>query len=106
MRFGRSPKVNAPRVKVARMIKIRRSDPASRTKMLIEPSSQAGLPELASTAFANGDFAMNKRPSILLSITALTGFIAAVALSSPAPVWAQGQKVLKFIPQADLRILD
>ena len=37
----------------------------------------------------------------------LGAMIIAVAVASIAPsAWAQGQKVLKFIPQADLRILD
>ena len=36
----------------------------------------------------------------------IVGAIAVAALLSTPLAWAQGQKVLKFIPQADLRILD
>ena len=38
-------------------------------------------------------------------ITALGALVLAAILCAPAAI-AQGQKVLKFIPQADLRILD
>src|SRR6266567_6798869 len=49
---------------------------------------------------------MTKRSPLLHSITAMIGAFALVAVLCPSPAWAQGQKVLKFIPQADLRILD
>src|SRR5437762_12002489 len=49
---------------------------------------------------------MAKRVALLRSIAALIATLAvATALTTPS-AWAQGQKVLKFIPQADLRILD
>src|SRR3981189_1633225 len=53
---------------------------------------------------------MSKRTSPLRSVTAVIGrfvmtALAVSALAMPS-AWAQGQKVLKFIPQADLRILD
>ena len=49
---------------------------------------------------------MNPCSALLRSMTAVIGSVALVAgLSAPAAM-AQGQKVLKFIPQADLRILD
>src|SRR5450631_2673526 len=48
---------------------------------------------------------MSKRTALLRSMTAVIGLVAATALVVPT-AWAQGQKVLKFIPQADLRILD
>ena len=46
--------------------------------------------------------------SVLLR-SACASMAAALTLSlalGVSPAWAQGQKVLKFIPQADLRILD
>ena len=39
-------------------------------------------------------------------MTAVIGMLAVTAVLSAPSAWAQGQKVLKFIPQADLRILD
>src|SRR5437763_10849983 len=49
---------------------------------------------------------MNRWPALLGSIAPVTGaFVLAAILSIPAAL-AQGQKVLKIIPQADLRILD
>jgi peptide/nickel transport system substrate-binding protein len=56
--------------------------------------------------FVLGDFAMNKRFSVLHSMTAVISALAMAAVLGSPPAWAQGQKVLKFIPQADLRILD
>src|SRR5213592_3801425 len=103
MRFGRSPKLNAPRVKVARTIKIRRSDPASRIKCRSCPRFKLARRSRHQLLSHRGDFAMNKRSPILLSITALAGVFALTALLVPSAAWAQGQKVLKFIPQADLR---
>src|SRR5213593_4178860 len=49
---------------------------------------------------------MNKRAALLRSITAVIGMLALPAVLSTPSAWAQGQKVLKFVPQADLRILD
>src|SRR5437773_10076863 len=51
---------------------------------------------------------MHTRSVLLRSTFASIGAVAlTVALALSAPLaWAQGQKVLKFIPQADLRILD
>src|SRR6476660_1320056 len=49
---------------------------------------------------------MHKCSALLRSLTAVIGAVALVAgLIAPVGT-AQGQKVLKFIPQADLRILD
>src|SRR6185312_5414367 len=49
---------------------------------------------------------MNPCSALLRSMTAVIGAAALVAaLGAPAAL-AQGQKLLKFIPQADLRILD
>src|ERR1041385_3491369 len=49
---------------------------------------------------------MNPCSALLRSMTTVIGAAAPVAaLCAPAAI-AQGQKVLKFIPQADLRILD
>ena len=48
---------------------------------------------------------MSKRKALLRSMTAAIGLVAVTALVMPS-AWAQGQKVLKFVPQADLRILD
>jgi hypothetical protein len=49
---------------------------------------------------------MSHRFSLSHSMTAVIGaLVAAAVLAAPAAL-AQGQKVLKFIPQADLRILD
>jgi peptide/nickel transport system substrate-binding protein len=53
-----------------------------------------------------GDFAMNNRFSQLHSLTTVIGVLAVAAVLCPPAALAQGQKVLKFIPQADLRILD
>src|SRR5438094_835083 len=48
--------------------------------------------------------AMHTRPALLRSTLASIAAVAlATALSAPF-AWAQGQKVLRFIPQADLRI--
>jgi len=49
---------------------------------------------------------MNQRTSSLLSISALIGAMTVAAALAAPQALAQGQKVLKFIPQADLRILD
>src|SRR5882724_12781270 len=49
---------------------------------------------------------MNNRFSQSLSMTSVIGALAMAAVLAAPPTWAQGQKVLKFIPQADLRILD
>jgi len=46
--------------------------------------------------------------ALLRSTFASMGVVAltlVLGLGAP-PAWAQGQKVLKFVPQADLRILD
>src|SRR5258708_37379631 len=49
---------------------------------------------------------MNHRFSLSLSMRGVIGaLVVAAVLAAPAAL-AQGQKVLKFIPQADLRILD
>lgn len=49
---------------------------------------------------------MNKRSALLRSMAAVIGAVVlAAALGMPLAA-AQGQKVLRFIPQADLRILD
>lgn len=48
---------------------------------------------------------MNQRAASFRSVTALIGAVTLALLCTPL-VLAQGQKVLKFIPQADLRILD
>ena len=48
---------------------------------------------------------MTKRATLLRSTIAI-GMLAVTAVLSMPSTWAQGQKVLKFIPQADLRILD
>src|ERR1700751_350082 len=49
---------------------------------------------------------MNQRSSLSHSMAAVIGaLLTAAVLVAPAAL-AQGQKVLKFIPQADLRILD
>jgi len=49
---------------------------------------------------------MNKRSALLRSMSAVLGtFTLASVLSIPVAL-AQGQRVLKFVPQADLRILD
>src|SRR5438067_357152 len=56
--------------------------------------------------FVPGDFAMNQRFSLSHLTTAVVGLLAMAAVVGIAPALAQGQKVLKFIPQADLRILD
>jgi peptide/nickel transport system substrate-binding protein len=53
-----------------------------------------------------GEFAMNKRFSLLRLMTAVIVALAMAAMLGIPAVLAQGQKVLKFIPQADLRILD
>src|SRR3954447_10649669 len=49
---------------------------------------------------------MNSRAVLHRSITAVVGAVALASMIGASPVLAQGQKVLKFIPQADLRILD
>src|SRR4051812_48437943 len=49
---------------------------------------------------------MNSPAVLHRSITAVVGAVALAAMIGASPVAAQGQKVLKFIPQADLRILD
>src|SRR5438874_898068 len=49
---------------------------------------------------------MNKRFSPLRLMTAVIVAFAMAVLPGITPALAQGQKVLKFIPQADLRILD
>src|SRR5436190_19144006 len=49
---------------------------------------------------------MNKRFSLLRLLTAVIVAFAIAVLPGIPPASAQGQKVLKFIPQADLRILD
>src|SRR2546422_11600178 len=54
----------------------------------------------------SGEFAMNKRCSLLRLMTAMLAALAIAAVLGMPPALAQGQKVLKFIPQADLRILD
>jgi peptide/nickel transport system substrate-binding protein len=54
----------------------------------------------------SGEFAMNKRCSLLRLMTAMFAALAIAAVLGMPPALAQGQKVLKFIPQADLRILD
>src|SRR6266704_4864773 len=49
---------------------------------------------------------MDKRSSLSHSMAAAIGaLVMAAVLAAPAAL-AQGQKVLKFVPQADLRILD
>ena len=48
---------------------------------------------------------MSKSAVLLRSIAATIGIVVVTAILSAQPSWAQ-QKVLKFIPQADLRILD
>jgi hypothetical protein len=58
------------------------------------------------STFVPGDFVMNRDSARRYSTRFLFGaFAMAVMLSAPL-TWAQGQKVLKFVPQADLRILD
>src|SRR5205823_7100607 len=49
---------------------------------------------------------MNNRFSLLHSMTGVIGALALSAVLSIPVALAQGQKVLKFVPQADLRILD
>ena len=49
---------------------------------------------------------MNARAALHRSITGVVGAVALAGMLGAAPVLGQGQKVLKFIPQADLRILD
>src|SRR5437660_1940627 len=49
---------------------------------------------------------MNQRAVSLRSIPAVFGALALALTLGASPAGAQGQKVLKFIPQADLRILD
>ena len=49
---------------------------------------------------------MNTRSALHRSTVTVVGAIAMAAMFSTPLVWAQAQKVLKFIPQADLRILD
>ncbi len=49
---------------------------------------------------------MNKCSALLRSMAAVMGTVALVAVLGAPVATAQGQKVLKFIPQADLRILD
>ena len=49
---------------------------------------------------------MNHRSALLRSMTAAIGTVALIAVLTVPVATAQGQKVLKFIPQADLRILD
>ncbi len=49
---------------------------------------------------------MSKRKALFRSMTAVVGMLAMAAVLSAPSAWAQGQKVLKFIPQADLRIID
>src|SRR5258708_3732697 len=49
---------------------------------------------------------MHKRSALLRSIAAVIGTFALAAVLSIPVASAQGQKVLKFVPQADLRILD
>src|SRR4029078_3353306 len=48
---------------------------------------------------------MDKRARLFRSISAVIGVAAIAVLLAPSAL-AQAQKVLKFIPQADLRILD
>jgi len=57
-------------------------------------------------SFVSGDFVMNKRFSLLPLMTAVIVALAMTTLLGIPAALAQGQKVLKFIPQADLRILD
>src|SRR6202171_5583105 len=58
------------------------------------------------SAFVQGAFVMNTNSALHFSSRHAFGAVAmAVILSTPL-AWAQGQKVLKFVPQADLRILD
>jgi peptide/nickel transport system substrate-binding protein len=54
----------------------------------------------------SGEFAMNKRFSLLRLMTTMFAALAINAVLGVPLALAQGQKVLKFIPQADLRILD
>jgi peptide/nickel transport system substrate-binding protein len=49
---------------------------------------------------------MSKRSALLRSIAVVIGAFALAAVLSIPVALAQGQKVLKFVPQADLRILD
>jgi peptide/nickel transport system substrate-binding protein len=49
---------------------------------------------------------MNQRSAPLRSIAAVSGIFAMTSVLSLSVALAQGQKVLKFVPQADLRILD
>src|SRR5205823_10375197 len=49
---------------------------------------------------------MNNRFSLSHSMTGVLGALAMAAVLAAPAALAQGQKVLKFIPQADLRILD
>jgi peptide/nickel transport system substrate-binding protein len=51
-------------------------------------------------------FAMNKRSALLRSMSAVLGTFALASILSIPVALAQGQRVLKFVPQADLRILD
>src|SRR5438093_12622674 len=49
---------------------------------------------------------MSKRSPLSHSLAAVIGALAMAAVLAAPAALAQGQKVLKFIPQADLRILD
>ena len=49
---------------------------------------------------------MNKCSALLRSIDRCDRHVALAAILTAPVATAQGQKVLKFIPQADLRILD
>src|SRR6266508_4533317 len=50
--------------------------------------------------------AMSNRRSRFSFLTAVIATLAVAATLGTPAVLAQGQKVLKFVPQADLRILD
>ena len=49
---------------------------------------------------------MNTNFAVRSPTVAVAGAIVMAAMLSTPVAWAQGQKVLKFIPQADLRIID
>src|SRR6202171_3143199 len=58
------------------------------------------------STFVPGDFVMNRDSARRYWTRLLFGAFAMAAMLSAPVAWAQGQKVLKFVPQADLRILD
>src|SRR5689334_559396 len=64
--------------------------------------SHRAAPPRSSTAAVGADGPPHGRPGLARACSVL---LLAAVLCCPAAI-AQGQKVLKFIPQADLRILD